>query len=352
MLPMAIDRECAVAVGTAGDGTWRIASEQAGPEPWRPGGDVMTAAVEGTRLTLPPGDWRRYVLGVIACLLRDHSGPQRPAALLLSIASDVPLGAGLSSSAALEVAVARAVVAAWGLEWNPLRAAALCRTAEHEFAGVPCGVMDQIASAAGMEGHAIRIDCMEPVVVRPVRVPSDASLLMVNTRVKHALGATEYPLRAAATAQTARALGVRWLCSCSEADVLTRAGQLGEECSRLALHCVREQSRVLRAIDALERGDLILLGALMTESHASLRDDYRVSCAELDAAVEAACAAPGVLGARMTGGGFGGCAIALVRRGNEREASAAIVKNHTSIVGNPPNVFQVAPSDGARIISP
>ncbi len=351
VLPMAINRECAVAVGPAGDGAWQVSSEHAGLEPWGFGVDLIADAVQGIGPGLSAGDWRRYTLGVIACVLRDIPDGRATPPLRLSIASDVPLGAGLSSSAALEVALARALYAAWGLPWDPLRAAATCRTAEREFAGVPCGVMDQIASTAGNEGHAILIDCVEPVVVRPVRVPSDASFLVINTRVKHALGSTEYPLRAAATAHAAHVLGTQWLCSLTEADVLACVGVLGSELSRLALHCVREQSRVLRAVGALERGDVSLLGTLMTESHASLRDDYRVSCAELDAAAEAACAAPDVLGARMTGGGFGGCVIALVRSGSELNAAAAIVQKYTAIVGSTPEIFPVTPSGGAHIVS-
>lgn len=352
VLPMAIDRECAVAVSAARGGRWCIASEHAGAEPWPFPKDLLAGTMQDARTALPPGDWRRYVVGVIACMLREETPGQEPAPLELSIASDVPLGAGLSSSAALEVAIARALYAAWGLAWNPLRAAAVCRTAEREFAGVPCGVMDQIASAAGKAGHALRIDCTEPVVVRPVGVPEGASFLVINTRVKHSLGTSEYPLRVAATAHAAHVLGARWLCSLTEADVHSHAGLLGEERSRLALHCVREQSRVLRAIEAMGRGDLTLLGALMTESHASLRDDFRVSCTELDAAVDAACAAPGVLGARMTGGGFGGCAIALVQRGVEQRAAEAIRRRYARTLGSPPDVFPVRPSEGARVISP
>jgi galactokinase len=278
-------------------------------------GDVLEFDAAGDLDGLArPGWWGSYVLGVVH-FMRDisrHAGV-RPANLRVCIDSDVPMGAGLSSSAALEVAVATLLERAWGFRIEEVEKARRCRDAEHRFAGVPCGVMDQYIATTGCAGSALLIDCdSERASLVPMPPADRAVVLVIDTRVRHALGASEYPRRRETSESAARALGVGALCRATAAQVAAARGRLTEEQRAAAEHAVSENARTLAMADALRSGDLASAGRLMLESHASLRDRYRVSCDELDAAVEALAGSPGVFGARMTGGGFGGCAVALV----------------------------------------
>lgn len=313
VLPMAIDRDCAAAAGVSPDGMWRVTTELDTDATFEFTPTDLRCAVDGSlHRNLPPGNWRRYAFGVLASLGNQcgwHSG--QPAALQLAIASDVPVGAGLSSSAALEVSIARAVCQAWGVTPTPEQLGEACRRAEHEFVGVPCGIMDQLVCASARPGFALMIDCRRPVRTRHIPIPTDARFVVVNTGVRHALASGEYAARTRATLSAAHKMGAAWLCDVQEADLAQNAAMLTEEEARLARHCITEHARVLKSISAMEHKDLNELGRAMWESHASLRDNYRVSCPESDNAVET-CRKAGALGARMTGGGFGGCTIALV----------------------------------------
>lgn len=251
--------------------------------------------------------WRRYVLGVLA-ELREVGLSIPP--LALAVASDVPVGAGLSSSAALEVAVARAALAVSGERLAPREIALVCQRAEHRHAGVPCGIMDQWCVGHAAAGEAIALDCAA-LESRPVALPRALRVEIVDSGVRHALRDGGYAARRADVESVATTLGVAHLARLPRGR-WHEIDALPAHIARRARHVVREQARVEAAIDALEREDLALFGALLVESHASLRDDFDVSVPELDRIVDDALAL-GALGARMTGGGFGGCAVVAWR---------------------------------------
>lgn len=326
VLPVALGLRCAAAVA-AGAGMLRVHAVDLG-DAWE-----CAAGVEPRSMPRPaPGTWRSYAAGVVSLIAEAAGGPI-PAADIF-VASDVPRGSGLSSSAAFEVSLAGAVLAAMGGAIAPSRVAALCRRAEHEFAGVPCGIMDQAVAALGRTGHAMLLDCVAFEAgaaaghtdgVRHVPLPGarEATLLIVDTGVRHALAGGEYARRRAACESAARKLGVTALCR-APLDAIARA-RLTDEETRCATHAIGEDRRTLEAAAALGAGELSRLGVLMIESHESLRDVYRVSCPELDSVVDAARGVPGVFGARMTGGGFGGCAIVLARAGAAEAAIGVVI---------------------------
>jgi galactokinase len=261
--------------------------------------------------------WGDYVRGVIAeCLvLASDDGPLDVRGFDAWIESDVPVGAGLSSSAALEVAVAGVVEALAGRRLDPVVKAALCRRAEHKFAGVPCGIMDQMASVLAGEDTLLFLDCRH-MTWRQIALPAgEVEIVVVDSELPHDLGEGEFGRRVAECASAARLLGVPALRDATREDV----GRLASEplLYNRALHVVEENARVLAAVDAIHTNDWELLGSLLDESHASLRDLYEVSRPEMDALV-ARLKNRGALGARMTGGGFGGCAVALFRTGTFR----------------------------------
>jgi len=251
--------------------------------------------------------WTRYAQGVLIELRA--AGVEVPR-VSVAVASDVPVGAGLSSSAALEVAVARAALALAGATMPPREIALLCQRAEHVHAGMPCGIMDQWCVAHARPGEAILLDCAS-LAWRVVSLPPALAIEIVDSGVRHALRDGGYAARRADTEQAAAALGIPHLASLPPAR-WSEIDALPARIARRARHVVRECARVDAAVDALDRGDLDRFGALLLESHASLRDDFDVSTPELDAIVRNA-VATGALGARMTGGGFGGSAIVARR---------------------------------------
>jgi galactokinase len=224
-----------------------------------------------------------------------------------TVSSRVPVGAGLSSSAALELAAARTFAATSNLKWDPVETAMLARKAEADWVGVQCGVMDQLVSAAGRKGHALLIDC-RTLRIEPVPLPAGTAVVILDTGTRRQLADSGYNERRAQCEEAARELGVKAL-----RDAEGRIDRLGGVLQHRARHVVSENERTLQAAEAMRSGDAEKLGKLMNASHASLRDDYEVSTPALDAIVEIAQARPGCLGARMTGAGFGGCAVALVR---------------------------------------
>ena len=252
-------------------------------------------------------DWTRYARGVLIELRA--AGIAVPP-VTVAIASDVPVGAAPSSSAALEVAVARAALALAGAPLARRDVALLCQRAEHVHAGMPCGIMDQWCVAHARPGEAILLDCTS-FAWRSVPLPPTLAIDIVDSGVRHALRDGGYAARRADTEQGAARLGVAQLASLPPAR-WSEIDALPERIARRARHVVRECARVDAAVNALDRGDLESFGALLLESHASLRDDFDVSTPELDAIVEHA-VANGALGARMTGGGFGGSAIVARR---------------------------------------
>lgn len=301
----------------------------------------------------PRRDWTDYVLGVV--LMLDRAGyPLRGADLMLH--SSVPLGAGMSSSAALEVSVGFALLAESGLPVDLVELALCCQKAENDFVGMRCGIMDQFISCHGVAGHAVLLDCRS-LDFRSVPIDPRARLVICNTMVRHELAGSEYNLRRQdcerGVALLSKALGpIRALRDVSLAQLERHAGLLPDVTYRRCRHIVTENARVLEAASALEAGDLPRFGRLMVESHESMRDDYQISCRELDRMVALSLPLPGVYGARMTGGGFGGCTVCLV----DVEAVEPFMKNvagaYQAATGIVPAIFTCAPSSGVAAVEP
>jgi galactokinase len=285
--------------------------------------------------------WARHIAGVIA-LLREAgvaSGGWQA-----SIATDIPTGASLSSSAAIEVAVAVGLLARVGLEWQAIDIARLGQRVENEVVGLPSGIMDQFISAGAVEGHASLMDC-RACTLEPRRVPGRAVVAVMDTGTRRTLADGAYGDRRRACERAAAMIGVGALRDATPSDL----GRVTDELDRRrARHVVSENARTLQAASAMERDDAVELGRLMTDSHVSLRDDFEVSSPALDAIVEAALGSPGCLGARMTGGGFAGCAVALVGR-DHAEAFADSVRAGYRHDGHRAEVWLCVPGQGASV---
>lgn len=299
----------------------------------------------------PPATWGAYVRGV-AAMLRQRGIALKPAACLIH--SEVPIGGGVSSSAALEVGVATALLALAGATVEPIPLALLARQAEHQYAHSPCGIMDQFICVLGQAGHALLLDCRTQGFQQLPMPAGDLKLMVMDTQVKHNIGSSEYPVRQRQCREGLAALqqvlpGITALRDVTPAQLQEHAGRLENMTLRRCRHVVTEIDRTTRAAEALRRSDNALFGRLMYESHASLRDDYEVSCAELDALVELTRQVPGVYGARMTGGGFGGCAIALIESKAEPDLRRAITQNYDGRYAKPALVYSTNASDGARL---
>lgn len=276
-----------------------------------------------------------------------------PGGLDVVLHSTVPLGSGLSSSAALEVCTATLVEAATGKAIDPVEKALLCQKAEHEFAGVPCGVMDQFISVMGKKDHLLLLDCRSrKTELVPMRDPS-VELLIANTNVKHELGSGQYAKRRAQCEAAAKILGVSSLRDATARFLEFSKGKMEDVVYRRARHVIGEIERTVQAAEYVLVSDWPKVGELMYASHRSLRDDYEVSCAELDALVEIAESiglAGGVFGCRMTGGGFGGCVVALVRSDAVAEISKKFAADYTKKTRLNATIFGSRPAAGASIL--
>ena len=284
--------------------------------------------------------WTDYVIGVAQQLLKSGY-PVNSAALRFT--STVPEGAGLSSSAALEVSAALALLT--GRAIDPLELAKLCQRAEREFVGVPSGIMDQYISVFGRKAHAVLIDCRS-LTHRYVRLPTEQlEIWAVNSMVKHALGNSAYKQRVAECAAAAQALGVASLRDAT--PELLRTSRMPDVNLRRARHIVTENLRVQQFVVAAETSDLARMGELFLASHASMRDDYEISCAEIDFLVEMAQRQPGCYGARMTGGGFGGCTVNLMEPEAVAPFQQTIAQAYQARFNITPQFIRCTPSDGA-----
>ena len=311
----------------------------------------QTAEFSLDRLEPQRRDWTSYVRGVFAgCIERGMA----PGPLDLLVDSQVPLGGGLSSSAALEVATATLLEAVTGQTLDPVDKARLCQRAEHEYAGMPCGIMDQFSSALGAAGQMLLIDCRSETAALMPLDDQSVAVLVINSNVKHELTGSEYADRRAQCEAAAKILGVAALRDVTSQRLAAEQAKLSPILFRRARHVVGEIERTLDAAVALRRGDWRRVGSLMYDSHASLRDDYEVSCPELDALVEAAQGigdAGGVIGSRMTGGGFGGCTVSLVRTGREAEIAAHIGAAYRERTGISATAFVTKPARGAHVVT-
>ncbi len=292
-------------------------SDEAGPVEYRLGSER------------PVRGWLDYVQGVTAVLAGLGHAIRRGADL--RVTSGVPAGAGLASSAALEVAVLRAWRAAVGLALDDVALALAGQRVEREFVGAPVGIMDQLVASCGRPGEALRIDT-RTLATEAVPLPDGVALVVIDSGQRHGHASGEYRTRREECERAAAALGVGLLCEL-EAGAAPRIAALPPPLDRRARHVVTESARVGEAVAALRAGDLARAGALFGASHASMRDDFEVSTPEVDALVAAASADPDVYGARLTGGGFGGAIVALARRGREGAASKRIVEAYRARTG-------------------
>ena len=265
------------------------------------------------------------------------------------LAGNVPIGSGLSSSAAIEVATAYAFRTLNDLPLDLVTLAKLCQWAENEFVGVKCGIMDQFISALGKARHALLIDCRS-LDHRLVPLPPEMSLVICDTQVRRDLVSSAYNERRAQCETGARLMGVSSLRDLGEHNFENQQVELPESVRQRCRHVISENRRVRDAVAALEGGDLPAFGTLMNQSHESLRDDYEVSCRELDIMVEAAWEVDGVYGSRMTGAGFGGCTISAVRPDAVEAFQAQVSCKYESATGLAPSIYVCHAEDGVRLL--
>ncbi|KAM8797011.1 galactokinase [Eudromia elegans] len=339
VLPVALQLGTALVGSPTQDGVVSILTTAEGADEPR----MVQFPVPAPGSPLSPGQprWANYVKGVIQ---HYRAGPLP--GFNAVIASDVPLGGGLSSSASLEVATYTFLQQLCPDDGDLEAKALACQKAEHTFAGVPCGVMDQFVSVMGKEGHALLIDCRSLETVQVPLRDARVAVLVTDSNVRHALAGSAYPARRRHCEEAAAALGRASLRDATLAELEAARGALGEERYRRARHVLTEMERTARAARALQDGDYRAFGRLMVESHNSLRDDYEVSCPELDELVAAALEVDGVYGSRMTGGGFGGCTVTLL----EAEAAERAQQHIRAKYSGRATFYLTQPSDGARAL--
>jgi galactokinase len=330
VLPMAIDRATVIAAAARSDRRVVALSEGFGERSFSLG-----------NLQRSEPAWIEYVKGVAWAM-----GPESLDGWDGFVTSDIPLGASLSSSAALEVGTLRAFGALGGLVWDPVVAALLAQRAENEWVGMNSGIMDQLVCTSGSAGHALLIDCRD-LSTTPVPIPAGVSVVILDTSTRRKLTESRYNDRRAECEAAAQLYGVDSLRDLSIGELPDGNGS--EVPVRRARHVVSENGRVLSAVEALRNGDVASFGHLMNESHESLRDDFEVSSAELNSIVEAARAVEGCLGARMTGGGFAGCAVALVETPVVESFGSSVAKGYSEATGLKPAVYVVHASDGVSV---
>ena len=338
VLPMALDMASFIAVAPNGDGKLRIHSQNLGESVEHP--------VEAIAALEPARHWSDYPLGVAQQLVR-AGFPVAPSNLIIH--STVPVGSGLSSSAALETSTALALLG--GRHMDKLELVKLCRRAENEFVGMPCGIMDQYISVFGREGSAVKIDCRS-LDHEAVQLPGSVVIFAVNTMVKHELGASAYrervrECREAVEAIKAVAPGIESLRDVDVALFERAADRIAGPARQRARHVVTEDTRVGQFMEASRAGDPDRMGELFVASHRSLQHDYEVSCEELDFLVDTAIAIPGVYGSRMTGGGFGGCTVTLVAPDAAERFQQVIRERYSARFAIVPQIYPAKPSAGA-----
>jgi galactokinase len=343
VLPMAIERYAVMAADKSPDGKNVIQiQDTTGVEP----------ALIDLSAPVKPGapKWSNYPRGVIAGFI---ARGMNPGGLDVLLHSTVPLGSGLSSSASLEVCTATLLEAVTGRTLVPVEKALLCQKAEHEFAGVPCGIMDQFISVMGRQNNLLLLDCRSrETQLVPMNDPA-VSLLIANTNVKHELANGEYGRRRAQCEAAARALGVDSLRDATPEALESAKGKMDDVVFRRARHVIGEIERTVHAAEGVRASNWPTVGQLMYASHRSLRDDYEVSCKELDAIVEIAEGIGikgGVFGCRMTGGGFGGCTVALVQTELIENISQKIAVDYKKKTGIEATIFTTRPAAGATVV--
>lgn len=342
VLPMAIERYTLIAAAPNNSQTVKLRTALSGENAVI---DLSKPLVRSQQ-----GYWCNYPKGVLAGF-KDLGFEFRGFDALIH--STVPAGSGLSSSAALEVATATLLEAVVGERLDPVKKALLCQKAEHSYAGVPCGIMDQFISTLGRQDKLLLLDCRsnEPSWVE--MADSTVAVLIVNTNVKHELANGEYRQRRQQCEAATQALGVRSLRDATLGLLEKSAGEMSGMSVRCARHVIGEIGRTLEAVKAIRRGEWLQVGQLMDASHESLKNDYAVSCKELDIVVEIARSIGpqgGVFGCRLTGGGFGGCAVALIERDKYEAIAYEIGAQYQHRAGISATMFVSRPAEGATLI--
>ncbi len=337
VLPMAIDRALWIALAPRSDRRVLVHSLDFATE----------ASIDLDQLEKVDDGWPEYLRGVAWAL--------QQADLRLSgwqgvMAGDVPIGSGLSSSAALELAGARAFQAVSEFAWEPTVIARLAQRAENDWVGMNCGIMDQMIAAAGVSGSALLIDCRS-LATRLVPIPAESVVVVMDSMTRRGLVDSAYNQRRAQCEAAAQHFGVSVLRDVSEANYAGQAAQLDGLVYRRARHVIRENVRTLAAAVAMQQGDARQLGILMNASHDSLRDDFEVSTDALNALVDSARRQPGCFGARLTGAGFGGCAVALVQSAARENFVASVAREYEEATGLAATLYVCQPAAGASVTS-
>ena len=349
VLPAAIDRATYIAFSPAdSDQTTLVAADFAEKAVFSP--QTIPAKTQTGSSPLP--EWALYPAGVMWALQEEHL--QTPG-MVAVYASDVPRGSGLSSSASVELAFLTAWQTLGGWKLPAMRLALLGQKAENQYVGVNCGIMDQFASACGVENKLLLLDCRS-LEWKTIPLPEDVSIVIADTRVRRKLTSGEYNKRRAACEEAVRLLqqnlpGIKSLRDVSLEDFNRLADKLPEEVSKRARHVVEEIERSKQAEALLAAADVRQFGKLMNECHASLRDLYEVSCPELDVMARVAQSLDGCHGARLTGAGFGGCTVNLVAREQAQRFSGLLAKGYAAAVGYPPEIYITRASNGAELLS-
>ncbi len=340
VMPAAIDFATLAAISPRSDGKIVIYSENYGDER-----TFDAAALPET----PSKHWSDYPVGVVVTLAREgHTIP----GFSLSLWGDVPLGSGLSSSAAVEVATALAVISLLDISYPGPLLARLCQRAENEFVGANCGIMDQFISANGAEDNALLLDCRD-LSYKLAPIPPSVALVIANTMVSHSVAGGEDTSRRAEVEEACAVIArhrpeVRFLRDATVRDLELYGLEMSPNALKRARHVITENLRTVAAAEALIHHDLKELGRLMAEAHRSYSQDFEASCVEADAMVALAQELPGLIGARLTGGGFGGCTINLVEREHAAEFAEALGARYASEIGIVPQIHICHASGGAR----
>jgi galactokinase len=339
VMPAAIDFATLAGISPRSDGKIVIYSENYGEERTF---DAAALPAKGSK------HWSDYPLGVVVILAGEGI---KVSGFSLSIWGDVPLGSGLSSSAAIEVATALAVTSLAGVDIPRPKLARLCQRVENEFVGANCGIMDQFISANGAANHALLLDCRD-LSFKLAPIPENVALVIANTMVKHSVAGGEYTSRRAQVEEAAAVIGkhrpeVKFLRDATVEDLDKWSSEMSPDAVKRARHVITECTRTVAACDALMKHDLKTLGRLMAEAHTSYSKDFEGSCVEADAMVELAQDLPGLIGARLTGGGFGGCTINLVEREHASEFSKLLGERYKAKIGIEPQIMVCHASNGA-----
>jgi galactokinase len=340
VMPAAIDFATLAAISPRTDGKIVIYSENFGEEKTF---DAAALPAERSR------HWSDYPIGVVQVLA--GKGNTIPG-FSLSLWGDVPLGSGLSSSASVEVATALAVESLIGANYPGPVVARLCQRAENEFVGANCGIMDQFISANGKADHALLLDCRD-LSFQLAPIPDHVALVIANTMVKHSVSGGDYTTRRAEVEDAARVLAlhrpeIRFLRDATLGDLEQWGHEMAPKSRMRARHIISENLRTVAAATALMRGDMAELGRLMAEAHRSYSQDFEASCVEADAMVDLAQDLPGLIGARLTGGGFGGCTINLVEQQQAEAFASSLGERYAAQVGIVPEIHICHASDGAH----